>query len=122
MGLSGGRSQEAWALAQVLGLYVAGTAVAWDHPIVATVLLGLGMQQAGWLAHDYVHGRGAWCENMRWFGAIFNGHSAEWWSQKHSLHHSFTNEEKHDNDIMMEPFFYLRSPKVCETPLQLLPR
>jgi len=103
--------KEAWALAQVVGLYVAGTALAWEQPIVATVLLGLGMQQAGWLAHDYVHGRGAWCESMRWFGAITNGHSASWWSQKHSLHHSFTNEEKHDNDIMMEPFFYLRHPK-----------
>ena len=30
--------------------------------------------------------------------------------QKHSMHHSFTNEEHLDNDIMMEPFFFLRSP------------
>ena len=68
------------------------------------------MQQAGWLAHDYVHGRGPWCDSMRWFGAVFNGHSAEWWAQKHSLHHCFTNEEELDHDIMMEPFFYMRAP------------
>jgi hypothetical protein len=27
------------------------------HPVLATISLGLGMQQAGWLAHDYIHGR-----------------------------------------------------------------
>jgi len=102
--------KEAWALVSVLALYGLGTAVAFTHPIAATLLLGLGMQQAGWLAHDYIHGRGAWCDNMRWFGAVFNGHSAEWWAQKHSLHHCFTNEEELDHDIMMEPFFFMRSP------------
>ena len=109
-------SQEAWALLSVVGLYGAGTALAWSQPIVATVLLGLGMQQAGWLAHDYVHGRGAWCTGMRWFGSLTNGHSASWWSQKHSLHHTFTNEEMHDNDIMMEPLLFLRPPAVSGGP------
>lgn len=102
--------KEAIPLAQIVGLYVAGTMLAWTQPVVATILLSLGAQQAGWLAHDYIHGRGKWCDSMRWFGAVFNGHSDNWWSQKHSLHHSFTNEERHDNDVMMEPFFFLRPP------------
>lgn len=108
--------KEASALAQVLGLYAAGTALAHDHPLVATLVLGLGMQQAGWLAHDYIHGRGKWCESMRWLGAALNGHSVAWWSQKHSLHHAFTNEEEFDHDIMMEPFFYVRDPKESGRP------
>mmetsp|Transcript_12165 Transcript_12165/g.40016 ORF Transcript_12165/g.40016 Transcript_12165/m.40016 type:complete len:445 (+) Transcript_12165:23-1357(+) len=103
--------QEAWALAQVLGLYAVGTAIAHDQPVLATLALGVGMQQAGWLAHDYIHGRGKWCEFMRPMGALLNGHSADWWMQKHSQHHCFTNEEGLDRDITMEPFFFLRSPK-----------
>ena len=86
--------QEAWALAQVIGLYAAGISLAHTHAVASVCLLGLGMQQAGWLAHDYIHGRGRWCESMRWFGALMNGHSCEWWMQKHSLHHCFTNEER----------------------------
>ena len=101
--------KEAWALFQVVALYVSGTALAYS-PIVATILLGLGMEQAGWLGHDYVHGRGPWCTLMRYMPTLLNGHSVEWWMQKHSMHHSFTNEEHLDNDIMMEPFFFLRSP------------
>eukprot|EP00793_Prasinoderma_coloniale_P004822 PRCOL_00000583-RA len=102
--------QEAWALAQVIGLYAAGISLAHTHAVASVCLLGLGMQQAGWLAHDYIHGRGRWCESMRWFGALMNGHSCEWWMQKHSLHHCFTNEERLDHDIFMEPFYYMRSP------------
>ena len=108
--------KEAWALFQVLALYVSGTAVAYSHPILATILLGFGMQQAGWLGHDYVHGRGPWCEFMRYMPTLFNGHSVEWWMQKHSMHHSFTNEEHLDNDVMMEPFFFLRSPQESGRP------
>ena len=108
--------KEAWALFQVLALYVSGTAVAYSHPILATILLGFGMQQAGWLGHDYVHGRGPWCEFMRYMPTLLNGHSVEWWMQKHSMHHSFTNEEHLDNDVMMEPFFFLRSPQESGRP------
>lgn len=108
--------KEAWALGHVLALYAAGTAVAASHPFAACALLGLGMQQAGWLAHDYIHGRGKWCEMMRPIGAFLNGHSAEWWTQKHSLHHCFTNEEELDHDIMMEPFYFLRSPSESGRP------
>lgn len=108
--------KEAWALGQVLAMYSVGTVIAHDHPVLATIILGLGMQQAGWLAHDYIHGRGKWCESMRWFGAVFNGHSEYWWQQKHSLHHAFTNEEEKDHDIMMEPYYYMRDPKESGRP------
>ena len=53
--------KEAAVLAQVLGLYAVGWFLAGSHPIMAAISLGLGMQQAGWLAHDYIHGRGKWC-------------------------------------------------------------
>jgi len=102
--------KEAWALGHVVAMYAVGTLLAYDHPVIATIILALGMQQAGWLAHDYIHGRGKWCKSMRWFGAVFNGHSENWWLQKHSLHHAFTNEEVKDHDIMMEPYYYMRSP------------
>jgi len=84
--------KEAWALGQVAGLYIAGTFLAYSNPFIATVLLGLGMVQAGWLGHDYVHGRGPICDAMRYMPTLLNGHGVEWWSQKHSMHHVFTNE------------------------------
>jgi len=82
----------------------------------ATILLGLGMVQAGWLGHDYVHGRGPLCDALRYMPTLMNGHGVEWWSQKHSMHHTFTNEEHLDNDVMMEPFFFLRPPSESGRP------
>ena len=102
--------QEVWKLTQVVGLYVAGQYFAYSNPVISTILLGLGMVQAGWLGHDYVHGRGPICDAFRYMPTLLNGHGVEWWSQKHSMHHTFTNEEHLDNDVMMEPFFFLRSP------------
>jgi hypothetical protein len=58
--------QEASVLGQVLGLYGLGQVLAsTGHPVLASISIGLGMQQAGWLAHDYIHGRGKWCTVMR---------------------------------------------------------
>ena len=102
--------KEAAVLGTTLGLYAIGWFLANSHPILAACSIGLGMQQAGWLAHDYIHGRGKWCSMMCGFGSLTNGFSTEWWQHKHNMHHSFTNEEHLDNDIMMEPFFFLRSP------------
>ena len=75
--------REAATLAPCLLLYVAGTVLARRCSALATVLLALGSTSAGWIAHDYVHGRGRFCAAMRGFGAFFNGHSASWWSAKH---------------------------------------
>ena len=36
--------KEAWALFQVVALYASGTFLAYSHPIIATILLGLGME------------------------------------------------------------------------------
>ena len=68
--------KEAWALFQVVALYASGTFLAYSHPIIATILLGLGMEQAGWLGHDYVHGRGPWCDLMRYMPTLLNGHTS----------------------------------------------
>jgi fatty acid desaturase/cytochrome b involved in lipid metabolism len=103
-------------LAQVLGCYVVGQAIAATHPILAAISIGIGMQQAGWLAHDYVHGRGKWCSMMRCFGALTNGFSAEWWSHKHNMHHSFTNVDGKDGDIKLEPLYYLSPPETSGRP------
>ena len=108
--------KEASKLAQVLGLYAIGWFLANSNPIIAAISLGLGMQQAGWLAHDYVHGRGKWCGMMRDFGALTNGFSTEWWQHKHNMHHSFTNIDGRDGDIKLEPLYWLQSPEVTGRP------
>jgi len=101
---------EATVLAPCILLYLAGTLLARRRALLATVLLSLGSTASGWLAHDYIHGRGRWCSLMRSFGALFNGHSATWWSNKHNLHHARTNEVGVDEDIMSDPFFYFWPP------------
>ena len=109
--------QEGWLIARTLAWYVGGQACAnqgWY--VAAAALIGIGMQQAGWLAHDYVHGRGEYCTRMRNFGALTNGFSGDWWSNKHNMHHSFTNVDGCDDDIMSEPFMYLQSPKETGRP------
>lgn len=108
--------REALALLNVVALCATGTIIAHaSHAlgprVLATFLIGVGMQQAGWLGHDYIHGRGRWCEAMRCLGGIINGHSTDWWTQKHSMHHTFTNDESKDEDIVIEPIFFLRSPE-----------
>ena len=103
-------TREASNLMPCVGLLLAGTALARVQPLLATILLALGSSASGWLAHDYVHGRGRWCAFMRPFGALVNGHSATWWSNKHNLHHARTNEVGVDEDIMSDPFFFLWAP------------
>ncbi len=102
---------EARALATVLGLYATAAFLAPAHPLAATGVLGLGMQQAGWLSHDYIHGRGPLCAALRCCGALLNGHSTEWWVAKHSAHHVWTNTYELDQDVTQEPFFFLEHPK-----------
>merc|ERR1712216_1075314 len=61
-------------------------------------------------------GRGKWCTAMRGFGALTNGFSAEWWQNKHNMHHSFTNIDGRDGDIKLEPLYFLPSPEVTGRP------
>jgi fatty acid desaturase len=113
-------ASEAAALLSVLGLFglaavlshadtLSGGATA-AHPWAATLALGLAGQQAGWLSHDYIHGRGPWCDLMRASGALLNGHSTTWWVAKHSAHHVWTNTYELDQDVTQEPFFFLEHP------------
>lgn len=79
--------------------------------LVSIFLIGLGMQQAGWIGHDYAHGRGFW---MRWMcrslSGFINGFSPSWWSEKHNTHHVFTNNLGIDSDISNDPVFHLFFP------------
>ncbi len=82
-------------------------------PLVAlagVVLLAMGNTLAGWLAHDYVHGRSRWCSAMRPFGELVGGMSTTWWSMKHNMHHALTNEVGYDEDIALAPALYLWQP------------
>jgi fatty acid desaturase len=109
-------ASEAAALGAVLALFAAAAAVAEPFPLPATILLGLGMQQAGWLSHDYIHGRGLFCALMRQSGALLNGHSVQWWVAKHSAHHVWTNTHGLDQDVTQEPFFWLEHPEASGRP------
>jgi len=95
----------------IVVLSIVGTYIAVDHPIIASVLIGLAMQQAGWLGHDYVHGRGTTSYYLgRAIGSLFNGFSSSWWSQKHNTHHVHTNQVGVDDDIANDPILHLYLP------------
>lgn len=105
---------DALYLGSIVLLVGLGTLLAADYPWLATLLLGVGMQQAGWIGHDYVHGRGAasW-----WAGRItgtVNGFSSTWWSDKHNTHHVYPNHVGIDRDITLEPVFYLSPTRKSE--------
>ncbi|CAF2778583.1 unnamed protein product [Rotaria sp. Silwood2] len=83
----------------------------WGYNILAILIIGFGMQQAGWIGHDYAHGRGTW---MRWLcrtlsGSI-NAFSPTWWSHKHNTHHIYTNHIGIDTDVANDPIFHLFFP------------
>eukprot|EP00493_Phyllostaurus_siculus_P010807 UN10960 len=65
---------------------------------------------AGWLSHDYVHGRSPFNMAMRGFGELVGGMSTTWWSMKHNMHHALTNEIGYDEDVALEPAIYLWQP------------
>jgi fatty acid desaturase len=79
-----------------------------NHTLIPILLIGFSMQQAGWIAHDYIHGRGtANFIQGRLMGSLVNGFSATWWSNKHNTHHVYTNYMGVDKDIDNEPIFWL---------------
>ena len=93
-------------------LYITAFVIAPVFPVLAIILLGLSMQQAGWLGHTYVHNRHPVCW---WGGRIFNGvinsFSPEWWANKHCAHHALPNHTDYDSDIQLAPVFYLDAPE-----------
>ena len=83
----------------------------WNCRFLAILMIGIGMQQAGWIGHDYAHGRGVW---MRWLcrtlTGFINAFSPTWWSHKHNTHHVYTNHLGIDTDISNDPIFHLFFP------------
>jgi fatty acid desaturase len=79
--------------------------------LLAAFLLGIGMTEAGWLGHDYAHGRGELCNHLnKIFGYTLLGFSRQWWSHKHNFHHAFPNRLEIDGDIHNEPIIHLFFP------------
>jgi len=102
--------KEAQILVSWLASYGIGVFLAQTHPILATLWLSMVTATAGWLAHDYVHGRGKWCNFMRPFGNLSGGLSPKWWSNKHNKHHAETNVMGVDEDMMVDPALWLWAP------------
>jgi len=91
---------------------IIGVSLAWRVPLLAMVFLGLGMQQAGWIGHDYNHGRGKLSYFLgRFIGGFVNGFSAQWWSDKHNTHHVHPNQAGVDEDIHNDPILHLHIPQ-----------
>ena len=99
-------------LAPILALCVWGTLNATTSPWLATVALGLAMQQAGWLGHDMVHARNStYCSVMvNVLAGWIAGFDRNWWSNKHNTHHVLTNHVGADPDIDMMPILFLMAP------------
>ncbi|CUI15334.1 delta-8 fatty acid desaturase-like protein, putative [Bodo saltans] len=97
-----------YSVLPVVVLAVLGTLLSYSYPVIATLMIAMSMQQAGWIGHDYSHGRG----QLSYFlgtalGGLINGFSSEWWKNKHDTHHVFPNRKEHDADIHNEPILYL---------------
>jgi fatty acid desaturase len=84
---------DAFYVSSIIILAALGSFLSSQYPILASILIGLAMQQAGWIGHDYVHGRGRVSFIFgRLVGGLFNGFSPTWWSNKHNTHHVHTNQ------------------------------
>lgn len=83
-----------------------------EYPFISAFILGLIMQQTGWLSHDHLHGKGKFCAIVsRIMSGIILGFSAKWWNHKHNIHHIFPNRLNVDVDIHNEPLIHLWFPK-----------
>jgi fatty acid desaturase len=95
----------------VIFMLILGTYLSYTHPWVAVMLLSLGMQQAGWVCHDYIHGRGPLCNIIGIaLSPVSIGFSRGWWSHKHNTHHTFPNRKECDSDVHNEPVLHLWFP------------
>jgi len=91
---------------------IVGTYISYSSPYLAALLIGLAMQQAGWIGHDYIHGRGKMSFILGiGIGSLFNGFSSRWWSEKHNKHHVHTNQFGVDDDIQNDPILHLWFPE-----------
>ena len=102
-----------WAACLAAGVHFARLGRSLSAPLqtlLGVLFLGTSNTLAGWLSHDYVHGRGVWPTLMRPFGELIGGMSTTWWSNKHNMHHALTNEVGYDEDIALDPFLHLWQP------------
>lgn len=95
-------------IAASVGLVAGFGGAAWSW-VTGALLLGLAWQQAGWLAHDYLHNsvypereKGALAGLL--IGSFYIGFSADWWKVKHNVHHALPNVLGDDTDIDTLPF------------------
>lgn len=69
----------------VPALAALGSWLAWQqYTLLATLAIGLAMEQAGWAAHDYAHARNGimTLPLAQTLGGVINGFSATWWNRK----------------------------------------
>jgi len=103
---------DAYYVLSITILSIFGTMISYDYPLLASILIGLAMQQAGWIGHDYCHGRGkASLILANLTGGLFNGFSSFWWKTKHNKHHIHTNQLGIDDDIQNDPVLHLWIPE-----------
>eukprot|EP00128_Syssomonas_multiformis_P004557 Colp12_sorted_trinity150504_noHs@32663 len=93
-------------LPQILGIYMMHT-TAWSY--TGAFLFAMGVQQAGWVAHDYSHHSVFKSPVVndafaRFFGFV-QGYELQWWKARHNTHHVVTNEVGNDPDIKTAPLF-----------------
>jgi len=104
-----------YSILPVVVMVVLGTMLSYSHPVIATVLIGMGMQQGGWIGHDYAHGRGKLSYLLGTvLGGLVNGFSLSWWGHKHNTHHVYPNRKEYDSDIHNEPILYLWINDECD--------
>lgn len=99
-------------LSSILLLIACGYYFMSTSHLAAVFFIGLAMQQAGWIGHDFVHGRGKFAYVAgRLTGGCINAFSARWWSNKHNTHHTYPNTVGLDLDIANDPVFHLWIPE-----------
>jgi len=111
-----------YKLLEVVGIAACSIAVLhafpynWYAVVAATLLMALSWQQAGWLAHDFLHNQVFENRTYNDLLGLFVGNyilafSVDWWKNKHNTHHAIPNtheseDEAHngDPDIDTLPF------------------
>jgi len=99
-----------WAACVGAGVALARGVQSPLRSLASVVLIAVANSLAGWLSHDYVHGRNWFCTAMRGYGELVGGMSTTWWSMKHNMHHALTNEVGYDEDIALDPALHLWRP------------
>jgi len=104
--------QDLKLLIPILSMFIWGTVYSYTYPITAMFVLGVGMQQSGWLGHDSVHARNnGYCAFLAdWLPGLANGFDKQWWSRKHNTHHAMTNHVGVDPDIDLMPTLFVLPP------------